>query len=283
MNGKKLMLVVALVALIAMVGTSAFAVDSPDQSQELQTSSQRVFATRYLCQTFTAGLTGNLTMISLLLDATGSETPVAAVISILGTTAGFPDDSKLLWTTGSQSPALRTWLDVDTSTGAPFLIAGEVYGIKIATGDLSSAVPNYYWCVQTETPELPKTPYSAGQLFDYRGSSWEIVTTNGGPEQPDADAAFRTYVLEWVEGDTNGDRVVDATDFITMKRNFGLANGATLSQGDLNNDEAVNYDDLQILIGAFGSRAGSPSTAPEPATLSLLAIGALALIRRRRA
>jgi len=45
----------------------------------------------------------------------------------------------------------------------------------------------------------------------------------------------------------------------------------------------VDWDDLQILIANFGTRGvGRAPPAPEPATLGLLAIGALAVIRRRR-
>jgi hypothetical protein len=47
----------------------------------------------------------------------------------------------------------------------------------------------------------------------------------------------------------------------------------------------VDWDDLQILLANFGTRSvggGAPAVTPEPATLGLLAIGALAILRRRR-
>jgi len=44
----------------------------------------------------------------------------------------------------------------------------------------------------------------------------------------------------------------------------------------------VDWNDLQTLMGNFGARGvGSAPAAPEPATLGLLALGGLALIRRR--
>ena len=87
----------------------------------------------------------------------------------------------------------------------------------------------------------------------------------------------------FVPGDTNNDFVVDAADYIAVKTNFGMPSGATRLQGDLDGDFDVDWDDLQDLMNAMATRSvGGAPPAPEPATLGLLAIGALALLRRRR-
>jgi hypothetical protein len=44
----------------------------------------------------------------------------------------------------------------------------------------------------------------------------------------------------------------------------------------------VDGADLGILMSNMGAGGGAPATAPEPATLGLLAIGALAMLRRNR-
>ncbi len=87
-----------------------------------------------------------------------------------------------------------------------------------------------------------------------------------------------------IPGDTNDDGVVDAADFIALKKNFGTLTGATEAQGNFNTDVdgAVNWADLSILMDSMTPSASAPSSAPEPATLGLLALGALAVIRRRR-
>jgi len=84
-----------------------------------------------------------------------------------------------------------------------------------------------------------------------------------------------------VAGDANLDGVVDAADYITVKQNFGMT-GAQWLDGDFCGDHQVNWTDLQILMTNFGTRSGTtPATTPEPATLGLLALGGLALLRRK--
>jgi MYXO-CTERM domain-containing protein len=84
-------------------------------------------------------------------------------------------------------------------------------------------------------------------------------------------------------GDTNDDGVVDAADYITVKQNFGMTD-ADWSQGNFTvGDGTVDWADLQILMAHFGTRSvGGAPAAPEPAALGLLALGAAALLRRRR-
>ena len=84
-----------------------------------------------------------------------------------------------------------------------------------------------------------------------------------------------------LQGDADENGVVDAADYIALKRNMGLGSGAELADGDFDDNGTVDWDDLQILIAAFD--AGDAAQAvPEPATLGLLAIGAMAILRRRR-
>jgi len=81
--------------------------------------------------------------------------------------------------------------------------------------------------------------------------------------------------------DANGDGVVDAADYIIVKANMGQATGVGLADGDFNEDGTVDWGDLQILAAAMDAGAAG-ETIPEPATLGLLALGALAVTRRKR-
>jgi hypothetical protein len=93
-------------------------------------------------------------------------------------------------------------------------------------------------------------------------------------------------------GDLNMDGTVDSADYITLKANFGMT-GATWLQGDFNGDGLVGYEDLFALETNFGytpyktvttpdgSIPGGGMLLPEPGSAMLLALGAVALLRRR--
>ena len=85
-----------------------------------------------------------------------------------------------------------------------------------------------------------------------------------------------------LDGDTNDDGVVNAADYMALKRHMGTPNSATLADGDFDGSGTVDFADLQLLIGNFDQTSGGAGTIPEPATLCLLAFGAMAVIRRRR-
>jgi len=89
--------------------------------------------------------------------------------------------------------------------------------------------------------------------------------------------------LQLISGtDTNFDGVTDAADYIVLKKNFGKATTGGPMEADFDRSGLVDWSDLQMLLLAIPpSGAGSPAV-PEPATLGLLAVGALAVVRRRR-
>jgi len=87
-------------------------------------------------------------------------------------------------------------------------------------------------------------------------------------------------------GDTDCDGDVDCEDYLTVKANLGTGQGAHWAHGDFDRDRDVDRDDLLALVahyaGAGGEGATGPASTPEPATLALLAAGALVGIRRKR-
>jgi hypothetical protein len=88
-------------------------------------------------------------------------------------------------------------------------------------------------------------------------------------------------------GDFNLDGFVDATDLAVLKANFGSADGLGFASGNCNTDDLIDATDLAILKATFGfsgtpGDGANPPAIPEPTTLSLLALGAVAILRRRR-
>jgi hypothetical protein len=83
-----------------------------------------------------------------------------------------------------------------------------------------------------------------------------------------------------LEGDANRDGVVSAADYAAIQGFFGQV-GDPGMPGDANGDGVVSAGDYASVQANFGNTAPTQVT-PEPATMSLLAIGGLALIRRNR-
>jgi hypothetical protein len=94
-------------------------------------------------------------------------------------------------------------------------------------------------------------------------------------------------------GDTNGDGFVDDTDMANFELAFGLAGAELIAKEfafdpDFDDDGDADLDDFVSLRESFGNNYNlAPSMpdlsqTPEPATMSLMALGALALLRRRR-
>ncbi|MFW6155458.1 MAG: PEP-CTERM sorting domain-containing protein [Planctomycetota bacterium] len=114
---------------------------------------------------------------------------------------------------------------------------------------------------------------------DEQVGNWDIRCT--GPGELDWVVESGTWSLDqpflyWLPGDADLDGDVDLDDFVILKRHFGI--GGTWGEGDFDGDSDVDLDDFVILKNNFGLH-----TVPEPATVTLLAIGAAVLGRRRRA
>jgi hypothetical protein len=142
------------------------------------------------------------------------------------------------------------------------------------------------------------------------GYVWEANDPNGKPAEPQVTATDATYTagisgLSFDEddlftsatyryviaqdtpiidsnpsnGDFDGDGDVDGADFLTWQRGLGLTGQPDATTGDADDDGDVDAADLALWQSNFG---GVPAVAavgavPEPASLALLAAGALAI------
>ncbi len=93
-----------------------------------------------------------------------------------------------------------------------------------------------------------------------------------------------TETIELLLGDANNDGLVSADDYASVQSHFGDTGDVGIL-GDANLDGLVSADDYASVQGNFGATSGlgGDTTVPEPATLGLLAIGGMALLRRRSA
>ncbi|HDY65896.1 MAG TPA: PEP-CTERM sorting domain-containing protein [Phycisphaerae bacterium] len=80
-------------------------------------------------------------------------------------------------------------------------------------------------------------------------------------------------------GDANNDGVVSADDYGSVQLHFGDTGDIGIL-GDANLDGVVSADDYGSVQLNFGATQGMPT--PEPATLALLVLGGLVMLRRKR-
>lgn len=104
------------------------------------------------------------------------------------------------------------------------------------------------------------------------------ITPSQGAANSDLDHLVEDILLTNF-GDANLDRVVNITDFAVLAAGFNQP--GTWASGNFNNDATINISDFALLASHF-NEVGGRTAVPEPAAISLLAIGAAAMNRRRK-
>jgi hypothetical protein len=92
---------------------------------------------------------------------------------------------------------------------------------------------------------------------------------------------FTTLLTALLEGDANRDGVVSAGDYASVQSNFGHTGDRGIP-GDANGDGVVSAGDYASVQANFGSVAPSLTPVPEPASMCILSLGLVALIKRRK-
>jgi hypothetical protein len=170
---------------VLLLGVAASAsAGTLDQQQAVGSGDARVGTDESLAQTFTAGLTGGLDRIDLLLGSDGSGPTVPLTVEIRSASSGPPGPTVLA--TGSVPPSAVSladaWTPITFATAVP-VTAGTQYAI-VAYSSVDMA-NSYFWGLEFDNP------YPAGANF------FQTVSPPDGPwtlTALDGDQAFKTYV-----------------------------------------------------------------------------------------
>jgi hypothetical protein len=181
------MLTATVLAVLTAGSSPASAAGTIDQSQESQTDLNGVplVGSQVAAQTFTAGRSGGLDQVDLLLTRYG--TPGDIIVEIRGVASGIPTNQVLASGTISDAaldtdPYTYEWTPV--MLNAPALVeAGGQYAIVAIDGGGANFPSDYFVWADTS--------------YDAYGSGMVLTTVDGGVTwfpAPLADMAFKTYV-----------------------------------------------------------------------------------------
>jgi hypothetical protein len=190
---RSLSILLAALCLLALVPAAARA-GTLDQSQtDTDGSSATIGGTFSWAQTFTAGISGQLDQVDLLLRRIGD--PGDLTVEVRTVSGGVPSSTVLASETVAQASVptggVPGWVSVALSPAAPSS-AGTQYAIVLSAPTADPIPDNSYsWSAKSGDP------YPAGQA---------LFSTDGGATwgaQP-ADFAFKTYVVSNEPPDCSG-------------------------------------------------------------------------------
>jgi hypothetical protein len=204
----------------------------------------------------------------------GTIAPGASIGGLTGGNLEMAEGSKYEWQL--RNPNGDPGIDYDVIDANSITFEGA-WTLKILEDSLEGAVEGKSFTIATAVNFVG---FDAGSVTIERPTDWSGGTLAVVGTELVLSGLSTGPII--VPGDTNSDGVVDAADFITLKKNFGAGAGGGVAVGNFDGIGTVDWADLNILTGNMGFGGPAPATTPEPATMGLLAIGALAVVRRRR-
>ena len=255
------------VGTLSVVGNILFgavAADTPSYNWSLGASSNSLLA-------ITGGLTVNASTVSLnVLNAGGTPNP--ANTYVLATYTGAAPAGIGNWVINHGSTGWRSGVVALDSADKEITLSGlELAGDVIHAGFVNST---------NGAADIDAVYAHFGASCN---SQWKVATDGLSVGQQDV-----TYLVQNIlhsgYGDATLDGKVGIDDFSVLLAHWG-SNSAGWADADFTGDRTVNIDDFSVLLSNWGWTSSSQSMAmqaPEPATLSLLALGGLALLRRRK-
>jgi autotransporter-associated beta strand protein len=239
--------------------------------------------------TYTGGTTVSAGTLDLSQITTGSLTIASGAKAVLISSAGTNSRASIVSATalsiagGSNAGSLDLTDNGLIITGATTTTQAAIAAM-ITSHAISSSV------VSAHTGMALAYDFASNIHLTFTGGSaiW------GGQTIASTAAATDLLVFPTLDGDANMDGSVNSTDVSILIPNLGKAANQTWGGGDFNGDGAVNSTDVSYLIPNLGKSVVGLSApniaigpdkvmaAPEPASLLLVGLGGLLILRRRR-
>jgi hypothetical protein len=118
--------------------------------------------------------------------------------------------------------------------------------------------------------------------IDYLMANLEDRDGDGDADQQDVEY-FVASELGNCMGDTDLNGSVDEADLAWVADGWKIAGSYDWGTGDFTGDGQINEADLAYLADNWKQPCGPASSVPEPASMALIGLGGLALLRRRSA
>ena len=155
---------------------------------------------------------------------------------------------------------------------------GVAAGIPLSGGGLPCDFSSDDICNQTDIDLI------AAAVRNMTSDSQFNVDGVGDPNVPDNND-FNFYITNDTmigtgHGDANLDFLVNFVDFVNLSNNFGSSGTGWLT-GNFNTDDVSNFNDFVLLSNNFGISFVSGSNVPEPASLGVITLITLSILRRR--
>lgn len=263
-----------------------------------------------------ADIAASATATQTLVVASGA--PAGTWGSQLANAPAGPTAGRALASNPGSNAAAVTQLKITNGTGAPVSTIRLLYDLTMPWGSLNDAgteLPGYslFWSTTggsaaADWTRLGEDAAAGLKAWEFAlpaalapGSDLLLRWADDNAQSPAGEAAAENvWAIDNVRvdmnlplsparwGDADKDGNILADDYLTLKANMGAGGAAIWENGDFDRDGDVDRDDLALLEANFGWSSVLPvapadaASVPEPATLWLLAAGAVAVARARK-